>query len=104
MYLLAGIIAGLSAGLPLVQESTGLARKCGAIDLGLALAAFSVESPHTIHPGIDRDSFLAFAMKKGIPIAVGESKNAAEACVNRTPGNLIQQMLRALAATRPSHK
>lgn len=64
--LLAGIIAGLSAGLPLVQESTGLARKCGAIDLGLALAAFSVESPHTIHPGINRDSFLAFAMKKGI--------------------------------------
>ena len=72
--LLAGIIAGLSAGLPLVKDSTGLARKCGAIDLGLALAAFSVESPHTIHPGVEPRELFGLCVKKGIPIAVGESK------------------------------
>lgn len=70
--LLAGIIVGLAAGLPLVNASTGTARKCGAIDLGLALAAFSVTSPHTIHPGVSRESFLAFAAKKGIPVSITE--------------------------------
>ncbi len=67
--MLAGIIAGLAAGLPLAGATTGTTRNCGAIDLGLASAAFSVASPHTIHPGISRESFLAFTAKKGIPLA-----------------------------------
>lgn len=41
---LAGILAGLAAGLPLA----------GAQELGTLLAGASVTSPHTIHPGIDR--------------------------------------------------
>ena len=40
----AGLLAGLAAGLPLA----------GAQQLGTLLAAASVTSPHTIHPGIDR--------------------------------------------------
>jgi sugar/nucleoside kinase (ribokinase family) len=63
--MLAGIIAGLAAGLPLVDASTG-ARNCCAIDLGLVLAAFSVTSPHTIHPGASRERFLAIAAENGI--------------------------------------
>ncbi len=66
--MLAGIITGLAAGMPLTNASTGLAEDCQAIDLGLALAALSVTSAHTIHPGVSRESFLAFAAKKGIPI------------------------------------
>jgi fructose-1-phosphate kinase PfkB-like protein len=66
--LLAGIVVGLVAGVPLVNVSTETARKCGAIDLGLALAALSVTSPHTIHPGVSRESFLAFAAKVGMPM------------------------------------
>ena len=64
--MLAGIIAGLAAGLPLVDASTGAARNCCAIDLGLVLAAFSVTSPHTIHPGASRERFLAIAAENGI--------------------------------------
>jgi hypothetical protein len=67
--MLAGIVAGLATGLSLVDDSTGTARSCGAIDLGLALAAFSVTSPHTVHPGVNRESSLAFAAEKGIPMA-----------------------------------
>lgn len=67
--MLAGIVAGLAAGLPLADASTGTSRDCSAIDLGLALAAFSVTSPHTIHPAVSRESFLAFAAKKRIPVA-----------------------------------
>lgn len=63
--MLAGIIAGLATGLPLVNASTGTSSNCGAINLGLALAAFSVASPHTIHPEISRESFLTFASKNG---------------------------------------
>ena len=55
--LLAGIVAGLVAGMPLANIAAETARKCCAIDLGLALAALSVTSPHTIHPGISRESF-----------------------------------------------
>ena len=67
--LLAGIIVGLVVGLPLVNVSPETVRKCRAIDLGLALAALSLKSPHTIHPGVSRESFLAFAAKKWIPIS-----------------------------------
>jgi ribokinase len=48
---LAGMIVGLIAGLALPQ----------AQELGTLVAALSVTSPHTIHPGIDRESLQAFA-------------------------------------------
>lgn len=67
--MLAGVIAGLVAGLPLVGTSTGAARACSAINLGLVLAAFSITSPHTIHPGVSRRSFLSFAAENGIQMA-----------------------------------
>jgi ribokinase len=55
---LAGIIAGLAAGLPLPE----------AQQLGTLVAALSVTSPHTIHQGIDRESLHAFAEVSEAPI------------------------------------
>jgi sugar/nucleoside kinase (ribokinase family) len=70
--LLAGTIAGLAAGLPLAdcRDSISDDKKtiCSAIDLGLTLAAFSVMSPHTIHPGATLESLLSFAKGKGIVV------------------------------------
>ena len=67
--LLAGTIAGLIAGMPLAGSngSTANGRRSisSAIDLGLALAAFSVTSPHTIHPEATLEQLLAFAETKG---------------------------------------
>jgi sugar/nucleoside kinase (ribokinase family) len=68
--LLAGTIAGLAAGLPLTNSTDVISNDkgviCSAIDLGLTLAAFSVMSPHTIHPSATFASILSFAKKKGI--------------------------------------
>ncbi len=66
--LLAGVIAGMAAGLPLTG-SRGSILKAGvkfpsAIDLGVALAGFSTTSPHTIHPGANLESLLAFTQEK----------------------------------------
>lgn len=69
--LLSGVLAGLAAGLPLTGE--GEERKkitdrpvSSALDLGVLLAGYSVTSPHTIHPGADLDSLVAFVREKGI--------------------------------------
>ncbi|MGH9617295.1 MAG: carbohydrate kinase family protein [Acidobacteriaceae bacterium] len=68
--LLAGAISGLAAGLPL--RGSKPAAKGGtktidsAIDLGLALAAFSVTSTHTIHPAATLATLLSFAREHGI--------------------------------------
>jgi ribokinase len=48
---LAGMIAGLGAGLELAQ----------AQELATLVAALSVTSPHTIHPGLDGESLRVFA-------------------------------------------
>lgn len=73
--LLAGTIAGLAAGLPLTDRESALKNGkreiCSAIDLGLALAALSVTSPHAIHPEATLDSLLSFAKENGI----GETEN-----------------------------
>jgi sugar/nucleoside kinase (ribokinase family) len=67
--LLAGTIAGLAAGMSLANNDSSLAsdhKSIGsAIDLGLILAAFSVTSPHTIHPEATLERLLAFAETKG---------------------------------------
>ncbi len=41
---------------------------CSAINLGLALAAFSVTSLLAIHPGATLESLFSFAMAKGIVV------------------------------------
>jgi ribokinase len=56
---LAGILVGLTAGLPL----------CQAQELGTLLAALSVTSQHTINPEIERRSLNAFTNKIGYSLA-----------------------------------
>jgi len=58
---LAGILAGLVAGLPLAE----------AQELGALVAALSVTSPHTIHKGIERDSLRTFADEVGVRLSPG---------------------------------
>ena len=55
---LAGILAGLSAGLSLSE----------AHELGALTAALSVTSPHTINKDIDAQSLNTFADKLNIPL------------------------------------
>jgi ribokinase len=68
---LAGIIAGLTAGLPLAE----------AQELGTLTAALSVTSPHTINPEIDRDTLKEFAAAIRAPI----SDAAWELLANASP-------------------
>jgi len=51
----AGLLAGLAAGLETVE----------AHELAALVAAVSVESPHTIHPGLDRETLREFAARQG---------------------------------------
>lgn len=69
--LLAGVLSGVIAGLPLVAErperrelSDGAIET--ALDLGVLLAAYSVTSPHTIHPKTDMDHLSIFAGELGV--------------------------------------
>jgi sugar/nucleoside kinase (ribokinase family) len=55
---LAGILAGLAAGLKLAQ----------AQQLGTLLAALSVTSPHTIHPEAGRDALGRLAERTGVQL------------------------------------
>jgi len=55
---ISGIIVGLVAGLTLSQ----------AQELGTLVAALSVTSPHTIHPGIEQDSLRDFASRHQAPL------------------------------------
>jgi sugar/nucleoside kinase (ribokinase family) len=68
--LLAGIIAALAAGMPFLPlAGSGTRRQItSALDLGILLAAYSVTSPHTIHPGADLASLLSFARRVDIDI------------------------------------
>jgi len=64
--LLAGVLSGLAVGMPLVKaDSTLVAAGSGnpesAFDLGVLLAAYSVTSPHTIHPDANLESVTGFA-------------------------------------------
>ena len=69
--LLAGVLTGLVAGVPLVRarradEETPWCAIESALDLGVALAAFSVTSPHTIHPGANVDALRALVASLGL--------------------------------------
>jgi len=56
---LAAIIVGLAAGLTLFQ----------AQELASLAAAYSVTSPHTIHPGLERDALEGFARGAGVRLS-----------------------------------
>jgi sugar/nucleoside kinase (ribokinase family) len=58
---LAGVMAGLTAGLSLAE----------AQQLGTLVGSLSVTSPHTIHKGINRSTLLSFAKKIGKEISKG---------------------------------
>ncbi|MGC2605879.1 MAG: PfkB family carbohydrate kinase [Silvibacterium sp.] len=69
--LLGGVIAGMVLGFPLVgttQENDGRKRNPSAIDLGLLVAAFSLTSPHTIHPGFTLQALQEFAFNANHPL------------------------------------
>jgi sugar/nucleoside kinase (ribokinase family) len=57
--LLAGVIAGLTRGLPLIGQDPKNAPS--AIDLGLMAAAFSLTSPHSINPAFTLEALQEFA-------------------------------------------
>lgn len=60
--LLAGVLSGLAMQMPFMSYGSGRRRALTtALDLGVLLAAYSVTSPHTIHPEASINSLLAFA-------------------------------------------
>lgn len=70
--LLGGVIAGIVLGMPLVRRTEE--HNCqdageSAIDLGLLVAAFSLTSPHTIHPGFTMQALREFAATKSTSLA-----------------------------------
>jgi sugar/nucleoside kinase (ribokinase family) len=81
--LLSGVICGLASGLPFIcagptSGSDGQMRgtRAGAerqlssaLDLGVLLAACTVQSPHTIHPEASVEALLAFASSLGVSFA-----------------------------------
>ena len=69
--LLAGILAGLAAGLPFFcsdKRLTGgdVPGSKTALELGVLLASFKVQSQHTIHPEASLHSLLDFAARSGV--------------------------------------
>ncbi len=63
--LLGGVLAGLAAGVPLLTAPEPNALS-SALDLGVALAALAVTSPHTIHPSADLGALLAATREWGL--------------------------------------
>ncbi len=61
--LLAGIVSALATGMPFLapNEPGRQWDIASAVELGVMLAAYSVTSPHTIHPRANLPSLLAFA-------------------------------------------
>jgi sugar/nucleoside kinase (ribokinase family) len=67
---LGGVLTGLALGLPLAPPDDSPARALGsAAELGALLAAYSVTSPHTIHPDASLPSLRAFAAGLGVRFA-----------------------------------
>jgi len=74
--LLAGILAGLATGLPFIapgrrRSSIKDRPLCSALDFAVLLAAFTVTSPHTIHPNAGIASLKTFADQLGIVFDAG---------------------------------
>jgi sugar/nucleoside kinase (ribokinase family) len=72
--LLAGALAAITAGAPFIQpDESGEGLWRSALDFGVFLSAYSVTSPHTIHPDLRRCELRRFAdahdVRFGDPIA-----------------------------------
>lgn len=76
--LLAGVLAALAAGAPLVAPPAASSATLttivnrpieSALDFGVLLASHSVTSPHTIHPDADLGALVAFAERLGVTFA-----------------------------------
>lgn len=67
--LLGGVLAATAAGLPFVREgSVGLRNDVcidSALELGVFLASYKCQSPHTIHPEAQLESLAEFVRKCG---------------------------------------
>lgn len=72
--LLAGVVCGLSAGLPFIMPHERANSFSGqilrtALDVGVLNASFSVTSPHTIHPEAVLENLFAFTESHGASIS-----------------------------------
>jgi ribokinase len=67
--LLGGILAAVAAGVPILASADHAGALVCGLDLGVALAALGVTSPHTIHPGSDLEAVLTFARAHGLEVA-----------------------------------
>jgi len=75
--LLGGVLTGLALGLPFAPSETNaraprsLAERplASAVELGALLAAYSVTSPHTIHPDTQLSTLRTFAAAHGVAFA-----------------------------------
>lgn len=69
---LAGVMAGLVAGAPFMAAPPRRRTNLGetplqtACDYATVVAALSVTSPHTIHPGLDAAAVREFATARGL--------------------------------------
>jgi len=69
--LLAGTLAALAVGAPFingasVRSASGDRPLESAFDFGMLLAAFTVTTPHTIHPDANLETLLSFARQMGV--------------------------------------
>ena len=64
--LFAGVVTALLLGLPFIAEDGGTSVVDSALYFGSLLAAFSVTSPHTIHPHATWGSLYDFAKSAGV--------------------------------------
>jgi sugar/nucleoside kinase (ribokinase family) len=67
---LAGVLCGLCCGLPFIRPPEDPPGRMGcAMDLGTLVAAMSVTSPHSIHPGLSADALLDFVDNHRIAVS-----------------------------------
>ena len=66
--LLGGVLAALAAGVPLTVPNPYESTLSTALDLGIAVAALSVTSRHTIHPDANLEAVLRFARQAGLAL------------------------------------
>jgi sugar/nucleoside kinase (ribokinase family) len=69
--LLAGVLSALAVGMPFIRPGPARASFSdrpleSAFDFGALLAAYTVTSPHTIHPDANLDALLSFGHKLGV--------------------------------------
>ena len=78
--LIAGTLAGLISGSPLVQQPSDPNCIQSALDFGVLLGSYSTTSPHTIHPDTDLNALLSFARDAGkhISLSIAETSMVLE--------------------------